>query len=69
MLASSDGAVHALSGASGAGVPAVLEGKSLAAKMYTQIAMKLAGMEVNEKESVGFFTRLGRALGLTPNPA
>ena len=51
------------------GVPAVLEGKSLAAKMYTQIAMKLAGMEVNEKETVGFFTRLGRALGLTPNPA
>jgi septum site-determining protein MinD len=51
------------------GVPAVLEGKSLAAKVYIQIAMKLAGMEVNEKETVGFFTRLGRALGLTPNPA
>jgi septum site-determining protein MinD len=52
------------------GVPAVLDpGKSVAAKMYTMIAMKLAGMEVPEEKSVGFFTRIGRALGLTPNPA
>ena len=50
------------------GVPAVLEGKSIAAKMFMQIAMKLAGMEVDERQ-VGFFTRLGRALGLTTNPA
>lgn len=49
------------------GVPAVLEGKSPAAKMYNLIAMKLAGMEVQERESVGFFTRIGRALGLTAN--
>ncbi len=51
------------------GTPAVLEGKSVAAKVYIQIAMKLAGMEVEGRESVGFFSRIGRALGLTPNPA
>ncbi len=51
------------------GVPAVLEGKSVAAKMFTQIAMKLAGMEVQEREAVGFFTRIGRALGLSATPA
>ena len=51
------------------GVPAVLEGKSLAAKMFTQIAMKLCGMEVPERESVGLFTRIGRALGLSATPA
>jgi hypothetical protein len=37
--------------------------------MYTQIAMKLAGMEVADEKAAGFFTRLGRALGLTANPA
>jgi hypothetical protein len=37
--------------------------------MFTQIAMKLAGMEVEERESVGFFTRIGRALGLSATPA
>jgi septum site-determining protein MinD len=51
------------------GVPAVLEGKSLAAKEFTRIAKRLAGMEVEEKESVGFFTRIGRALGLSATPA
>lgn len=51
------------------GVPAVLEGKSLAAKMFTQVAMKLAGMELAEREPVGFFTRIGRALGLSATPA
>ncbi len=51
------------------GTPAVLEGKSVAAKMYIQIAMKLAGMEVEQRESTGFFSRIGRALGLTTNPA
>jgi septum site-determining protein MinD len=51
------------------GVPAVLEGKSLAAKMFTQIAMKLCGMEVQQRESVGLFTRIGRALGLSAQPA
>jgi septum site-determining protein MinD len=51
------------------GVPAVLEGKSIAAKQYVAIAMRLAGMELAERESVGFFTRIGRALGLSATPA
>jgi septum site-determining protein MinD len=51
------------------GVPAVLEGKSIAARQYVSIAMKLAGHEVEERESVGFFTRIGRALGLSATPA
>lgn len=51
------------------GVPAVLEGKSVAAKMYIQIAQKLCGMEVPQREAGGFFSRLGRALGLTAEPA
>jgi len=50
------------------GVPAVLEGKSLAAKEFLRIAKKIAGLEV-ERESVGFFTRIGRALGLSASPA
>ena len=51
------------------GVPAVLEGKGLAARELLRIAKKLAGHEVDDKESVGFFTRLGRALGLSATPA
>ncbi len=51
------------------GTPAVLEGKSIAAKIFIQIAMKIAGMEVSDRETVGFFTRIGRALGLSANPA
>ncbi len=52
------------------GVPAVLEGKSLAAKELLRIARRLSGLETDEaREGVGFFTRLGRALGLTATPA
>lgn len=52
------------------GIPAVLEpGKSLAAREFVCIAKKLAGHEVEAKESVGFFTRIGRALGLAATPA
>ncbi len=51
------------------GVPAVLEGKSIAAKEFIRIAKKLAGIEVEGREGVGFFTRLGRALGLSASPA
>lgn len=53
------------------GVPAVLESKtkSLAAKEFIRIAKKLAGMEVEDSSSVGFFTRIGRALGLAATPA
>jgi septum site-determining protein MinD len=51
------------------GVPAVLEGKSLAAKEFTRIAKVVAGGEVETQEPVGFFTRIGRALGLSATPA
>jgi septum site-determining protein MinD len=51
------------------GVPAVLEGKSLAAKEFVRIAKLLAGLEVEDKQAVGFFTRIGRALGLSATPA
>ena len=51
------------------GVPAVLEGKSIAAKEFTRIAKRLAGLEVEHREAVGFFTRLSRALGLSASPA
>lgn len=51
------------------GVPAVLEGKSLAAREFIRIAKVLCGAEVEETKSVGFFTRIGRALGLSASPA
>ena len=51
------------------GTPAVLEGKSLAAKELTRIAMRLAGYEVEGAEPVRWFTRIGRALGLSATPA
>jgi hypothetical protein len=47
----------------------VLEGKSLAAKEFIRIAKRLAGHEVEDRAPVGFFTRLGRALGLSATPA
>ncbi len=50
-------------------MPAVLEGKSLAAKELLRIAKKLAGMEVESSANVGLFTRIGRALGLSAQPA
>ena len=51
------------------GVPAVLEGKSLAAREFVRIAMILSGHDVPAKASVGFFTRISRALGLSASPA
>jgi septum site-determining protein MinD len=49
------------------GVPAVLENKSLAAKEFTRISRRIAGLDVGAAETApGFFTRIGRALGLTP---
>ena len=51
------------------GVPAVLEGKSLAAREFIRIAKVLSGLEVEAEKSVGFFTRIGRALGLSATPA
>ena len=51
------------------GIPAVIDGKSLAARELVRIAKKLAGLEVEGMEAVGFFTRIGRALGLSATPA
>jgi septum site-determining protein MinD len=51
------------------GVPAVLEGKSPAAKELMRIAKVVAGLEIEDKATVGFFTRIGRALGLSATPA
>ena len=51
------------------GVPVVLEGKGLAAKELLRIAKKLSGLEVDAREGAGFFSRLGRALGLSASPA
>ncbi|MDB4958536.1 MAG: minD [Myxococcales bacterium] len=51
------------------GVPAVLEGKSVAAKEFIAIAKRITGHEVDDKVAVGFFTRIGRALGLSATPA
>jgi septum site-determining protein MinD len=52
------------------GVPAVLSGKSPAAKELIRIARRISGAEVEAPAvSVGFFARVGRALGLSPTPA
>ncbi|MBX3157871.1 MAG: septum site-determining protein MinD [Deltaproteobacteria bacterium] len=52
------------------GMPAVLEGKSLAAREFTRIAKRLLGLEVEPEREVGFFGRIGRALGFSSaNPA
>jgi septum site-determining protein MinD len=50
------------------GIPAVLEGKSMAAKEFVRIAKLLAGYEETVKAPIGFFTRIGRALGLSATP-
>ena len=51
------------------GIPAVLEGKSPAAKELIRIAKVIAGHEAVDKATVGFFARIGRALGLSATPA
>jgi septum site-determining protein MinD len=49
------------------GMPAVIEGKSLAAREFTRISQKLAGLEADPvvETGLGFFARLGRALGFS----
>jgi septum site-determining protein MinD len=49
------------------GMPAVLEGKSMAAREFTRIAKRLAGVEVEAERETGggFFARIGRALGFS----
>jgi septum site-determining protein MinD len=50
------------------GIPATLDGRSGAARAFAQIARRLSGEEAAEPaaDDVGFFARLGRALGLSP---
>jgi septum site-determining protein MinD len=49
------------------GIPAVIENKSLAAKEFTRISRRLAGLDVEAAVlAPGFFARIGRALGLSP---
>jgi len=54
------------------GVPAVLDSKSMAAREFTRIAKRLAGLDVEpvtKETSGGFFARIGRVLGLSSAPA
>src|ERR1041384_2544169 len=53
------------------GMPAVLEGKSLAAREFQRIGKRLIGLEVEAARETGggFFARIGRALGLSPASA
>jgi septum site-determining protein MinD len=53
------------------GMPAVLDGKSQAAREFARIARRLVGLEVESVRETGggLFARLGRALGLTPASA
>ncbi len=49
------------------GMPAVLEGKSQAAREFVRIARRLIGLdgEAVRETGGGFFARIGRALGLS----
>ncbi len=52
------------------GVPATLEGRSAAAKAFNRAARSISGLEVEEiPNHIGFFAKLGRALGLSSTPA
>jgi septum site-determining protein MinD len=53
------------------GMPAVLDGKSLAAREFMRVARRLIGLDVETARETGggFFTRLTRALGLSSAPA
>ena len=48
------------------GMPAVLEGKSAAAREFARIGRRLIGLETDPvRDTGGWFSRLGRALGLS----
>jgi septum site-determining protein MinD len=53
------------------GMPAVLEGKSQAAREFIRIAKRLAGHDVDavKETGSGFFARLGRVFGFSSAPA
>jgi septum site-determining protein MinD len=50
------------------GMPASVNGRSAAAKAFMAIARRIAGLEVDmeRQTGLGFFAKLGRALGLSP---
>lgn len=48
------------------GVPATLNGRSAAAKSFELIVSKLCGEEPEPVVNIGFFARIGRALGFSP---
>jgi septum site-determining protein MinD len=50
------------------GIPATLEGRSPAARCYEQISRRLDGedVQVDLEAGVGWFSKIGRALGLSP---
>jgi septum site-determining protein MinD len=48
------------------GMPATLNGRSGAARAFEEITAKITGEHVEVVASVGFFARIGRALGLSP---
>ena len=49
------------------GMPAVIEGKSFAAREFTRVAKRLVGLETepSDEPAIGFFARIGRALGFS----
>jgi septum site-determining protein MinD len=49
------------------GMPAVLEGKSAAAREFVRVARRLVGLDVEAVRETGggFFARIGRALGFS----
>ena len=51
-----------------ADAPAVLEGKSIAAKELIRIARRIAGIDLEREAGTGLFARIGRALGLSASP-
>ncbi|HKE15311.1 MAG TPA: septum site-determining protein MinD [Kofleriaceae bacterium] len=51
------------------GLPAAINGRSPAARAFAELGRRVAGVDVEEEvreTGVGFFARLGRALGLSP---
>lgn len=52
------------------GVPATMEGRSPAARSFSKAARRIAGLEADDMpQHIGFFAKLGRALGLSQSPA
>jgi septum site-determining protein MinD len=48
------------------GTPATLDPRSPAAREFDMIAKRIDGILEERMERVGWFTRIGRALGLSP---